>query len=73
MVAADEVRAAGFARRVAVRMHLMMCNNCRRFAREIDLLGRVARSMPREDLEPGAEADAVARVMRRLPQSPPGS
>ena len=73
MVAADEVRSAGFARRVAVRMHLMMCNNCRRFAREVDALGRVMRSMPREDLDPGAEAEAVERVMRRLPQPPPGS
>jgi hypothetical protein len=72
MVAADEVRSAGFARRVAVRLHLMMCNNCRRFAREIDLLGRVSRSLPREDLDPGAEAVAIERVMRRLQQSPPG-
>lgn len=72
MVAADEVRSAGFARRVAVRMHLMMCNNCRRFAREIDQLGLAMRSMPREDLDPGTEADAVERVMRRLPP-PTGS
>lgn len=73
MVAADEVRSAGFARRVAVRMHLMMCNNCRRFAREIDQLGRVMRATPREDLDPGTEADAVERVMRRLQPPPPGS
>ncbi len=73
MVAADEVRSAGLARRVAVRMHLMMCNNCRRFAREIDLLGRVSRSVPADDLERGDEADAVERVMRRLPQPPPGA
>lgn len=73
MVATDEVRSASFARRVAVRMHLMMCNNCRRFAREIDELGLVMQSMPREVLEPGAEVDAVERVMRRLPQLPHGS
>lgn len=72
MVAADEVRSAGFARRVAVRMHLLMCINCRRFAREIDQLGQVMRSMPREDLERGAETEAVERVRRRLPQPPPG-
>ncbi len=72
MVASDEVRSAGFARRVAVRMHLMMCSNCRRFAREVDLLGRVMRSLPLESLEPGDEADAVERVMRRLQPPPPG-
>jgi hypothetical protein len=72
MVASDEVRSAGFARRVAVRMHLMMCNNCRRFAREIDLLGRVSRSLPRENLDPGAETEAVERVMRRLQQPSSG-
>ncbi|MHB1069313.1 MAG: anti-sigma factor [Gemmatimonadaceae bacterium] len=72
MVAADEVRSAGFARRVAVRMHLMMCHNCRRFAREVDLLGRVLRSLPPEDLERADETDAVERVMRRLQQPPPG-
>lgn len=73
MVAADEVRSAGFARRVAVRMHLTMCNNCRRFAREVELLGLVMRSMPREDLEREAEGDAVERVMRRLQPPPPGA
>ena len=72
MVAADEVRSAGFARRVAVHMHLMMCNNCRRFARELDQLGQPMRLMPREELERGAEAEAVERVMRRLPQPPFG-
>jgi hypothetical protein len=73
MVAADEVRSAGFARRVAVHMHLMMCNNCQRFAREIELLGRVMRSRPEEDLDPGAETEAVERVMRRLRPPPPGA
>jgi hypothetical protein len=53
-------------------MHLMMCTNCRRFAREVDALGRVMRSMPREELDRGAEAEAVERVMRRLPQPPSG-
>ncbi|MFA6165013.1 MAG: hypothetical protein WC700_00210 [Gemmatimonadaceae bacterium] len=73
MVASDEVRSARFARRVAVHLHLMMCNNCRRFAREIDLLGQVSRSLPREDLDLGTEAEAVERVMRRLQPPPPGS
>ncbi len=73
MVASDEVRSAGFARRVAVHLHLLMCKHCRRFAREIDLLGRVSRSLPREDLDLSAEAEAVERVMRRLQQPPPGS
>lgn len=72
MVAADEVRSAGFARRTAVRIHLMMCNNCRRFAREVDLLGRVMRSLPPEDLGHGDETEAVERVMRRLQQPPSG-
>lgn len=72
MVAADEVRSAGFTRRVAVRLHLMMCNNCRRFAREVDVLGRVLRSLPLEELGHGDDTDAVERVMRRLQQPPSG-
>ncbi len=41
--ASEEIRSATLARRIAVRMHLMMCRHCRRYVRELALIGEGAR------------------------------
>ncbi len=43
----DEWRAAPRGRRVALRLHLLMCRHCRRYAAQIRALGTAARSLLR--------------------------
>lgn len=43
--------------RLAVRAHLAMCGNCRRFIRQMKLTQAVIRQMPNEELP---ELDALA-------------
>jgi predicted anti-sigma-YlaC factor YlaD len=43
--------------RLAVRAHLAMCGNCRRFIRQMKLTQAVIRQMPEEELP---ELDAMA-------------
>ncbi|RIA31510.1 putative zinc finger protein [Ectopseudomonas oleovorans] len=43
--------------RLAVRAHLAMCGNCRRFIRQMKLTQTVIRQMPEEELP---ELDALA-------------
>ncbi|SFW60067.1 Putative zinc-finger [Pseudomonas sp. NFACC19-2] len=49
--------------RLAVRAHLAMCGNCRRFIRQMKLTQAVIRQMPEDELP---ELDALAE---RLAQS----
>jgi hypothetical protein len=45
LLSTGELAAAPVARRLAVRMHLMMCRHCRRFARQIAWLKRSATAL----------------------------
>lgn len=62
--------------RLAFRFHLMMCRNCARYARQLELLGRAARRLgrrePPEDL-PGLPSDARERIADRLRRAEPGA
>ena len=44
-VASDEFSNASWMRKLSLRMHLAMCHHCRRYARQIDLLGAQARRL----------------------------
>ena len=50
LVAESMDRDAGFAERVAVRLHLAICDNCRRFARQMRFLREAVRRYPGDDL-----------------------
>ena len=41
--ATEEIRRAPLTRRLAVRMHLVMCRYCRRYVRELAMIGAAAR------------------------------
>ena len=67
----------GFRERIAVRMHLMMCGNCRRFARQFEAL--VSSMASRNRLESEVfSPEFIDRVMqshdsaRASSSSPPG-
>lgn len=48
--------------RLAVRVHLAMCGNCRRFIRQMKLTQAVIRQMPEDELP---ELDALAERLAR--------
>lgn len=43
LISSDEVDALGIAGRLELRVHLLWCRHCRRYRRQIEALGRVAR------------------------------
>lgn len=45
LLAGDELEKAIWARRLAVRIHLCMCQHCRRYAAQLQAIGRAARSL----------------------------
>ena len=45
LISTDALQAQSAWRRMNVRLHLMMCRHCRRFARQVALLGRAARDL----------------------------
>ena len=55
LVSMGEFHQASARRRMAVRLHLMMCRHCRAFNRQLHVIGRVARLIAGEvEREPGA-------------------
>lgn len=51
----EQVAEASFWTRIAVRLHLMMCRNCRRFERQLRQLRAAAQS-----IRSGLDAEASA-------------
>ncbi len=65
LLSTDQLAFQPVWRRVAVRVHLMMCRHCRRFARQMALLTKAAASLGATfDAEVGA--DFSQRVQERL-------
>ncbi len=72
LVATGEVEEVGWLPRLSIRLHLMMCVNCRRYRDQLRLLGRWARQAwgPR----PGDEVvlDRLrATILTNLPDTSP--
>ena len=59
----DEWRAASWRRRLALRLHLLMCSHCRRYAAQIQAIGTAARSLFREQ---GEDPMALERLQERI-------
>jgi len=57
-VASDELEGAGYWKRLGVRLHLLMCRHCRRYAAQMRAIGGAARRLV------GAEAEDPARIER---------
>lgn len=45
IVASDEVAEAGWWRRAQMQLHLSMCQHCRRYAAQLRVIGKVARTL----------------------------
>ena len=62
-VAADAFETANWRRRLAIRLHLLMCGHCRRFSRQIRALGVAAR---RPSGEEPTDTDALDRLRESI-------
>ncbi len=59
----DEWRAASWRRRLALRLHLLMCSHCRRYAAQIRAIGTAARRLFREH---GEDPQVLARLQETI-------
>ncbi len=59
----DEWRAAPRWRRLALRLHLLMCPHCRRYAAQIRAIGTAARSLFQEH---GEDPQVLARLQETI-------
>lgn len=77
LVSESQERTLGFRERWALRVHLWMCDNCRRFERQIRLLRKAMRIMVhRSDSEsPAVElpAEARERIRKAIAERDPHS
>ena len=44
-ISSGELEAAAWPRRLRVKLHLLMCRHCRRYARQLEKLGAAARDL----------------------------
>ena len=69
----DEWCTASWRRRLALRLHLLMCAPCRRYAAQIRAIGTAARSLLREHGEDPMVLKRLHQTILRLPESTPNS
>jgi len=69
----EQVADESFRKRFAVRLHLMMCKHCRRFARQLRHLHVGAQSMRSAIDSEAAAADLDQKISRRLGLTDPGT
>lgn len=67
MASDGSAQDASFGKRVAIRIHLMMCVHCRRFFRQMSLLGRLVRERADEEINQHPPPDGMEeRLVRKL-------
>ena len=62
-IAGDELRTARPGRALALRLHLLLCRHCRRYASQLRAIGTAARIMVRRRAD---DPEALARIRRHL-------
>ncbi len=73
LVASDEFKEASWGRRMGLRLHLLMCSDCRRYAKQLRALGVYARNRWGPQTE---DSDTLQRIEREIferskPKGPP--
>jgi anti-sigma factor ChrR (cupin superfamily) len=64
-VAAGELDALPLRRRALVRLHLLLCRHCRRYAAQIRALGRAARELCGEAPADPAAIERLRAALRK--------
>ena len=65
LLASGQLEAAPLARRILVRLHLLLCDECGRYARELVGLGEAARTALRTPLDPERLAALERAILER--------
>ena len=78
IIAADELEGASWTRKLAVRMHILMCAHCRRYERQLKEIARAAKSVlggRDSDPDPEVTRHLEAKILDKLPKGddPPAS
>lgn len=68
-LAADVLRSGGLGRRFAIRLHLLMCDKCRSFARQLEQMGTAMRDLSGIGEAHGTDNAAEARIFARIEQT----
>ncbi len=71
LLASGEVDTAPPMRRILIRLHLMMCDECTRYSRELRQLGETARQALRSALDPERLAGLERAILERAKGDPP--
>lgn len=66
LYATDELHGASLRKRVAVRIHVMMCRSCQRYVQELSAIGDAVRRVARDAPEDPERLDVLVR--RILPE-----
>jgi len=65
LISSDEYSSAGFLKRLQIRLHLAMCDNCSKYARQLRTIARAVRKAARD--VPAAEVEsAKSHILQHL-------
>ena len=68
LYASEALRSATWRKRIAVRLHLLMCRSCQRYVKELRLIGDEMRRSAEDSPEEAHRIESL--VQRVLPRSP---
>ncbi len=71
LVASDGLEGAGWGRRLGVRLHLLMCRHCRRYARQLRAIGACAKERWGSQAEDPATLQRLERSILKHREEPP--
>jgi predicted anti-sigma-YlaC factor YlaD len=71
LLASGEVERAPAVRRILTRVHLLMCDDCRRYSRELRGLAEMARKALRSPVDPVRLAALERVLLERLESGDP--
>lgn len=73
LIASEEIARTGLLTRIGLRVHLMMCRYCRRYARQVGLMGAVARQLWGAGVDDPAELEKLEAQILAASQKTPGA
>jgi hypothetical protein len=65
LLASDQLEGTALAKRILTRLHLRMCSDCARYAKELKVLGEVVREALRSPLDQSRLAALERAVLER--------
>ncbi len=71
LVAGDGLEGAGWGQRLRVRLHLLMCRHCRRYARQLRAIGACVRERWGPEADDPATLERLERSILDRPPEPP--